>query len=376
MDEDDDMAIVRGRMEPAAHATQGAIDNIKLPMPVSMLLRVGLNMGGVSDYHFDEGLHPGWRKDGRLVRYEQLEPSTREDLRELVVAVKGNPDGHGDALLRTNGELFRINYDQAYEGLSVVMRHVRSNSLKLADLGVPDKAAEIIRGLNGLFTLNGKAGKGKSTTMNAFIDMLNDDGEGLSITILGDPIEYFHQNRSARIRHREFGKHFESWENQLESILRQDPDVICLTEVRNFETMKMALTAADTGHLVITTFHAPSAPAAVARCLEMAPRTARDHQLALLTQAWRGSLWQTLLPRVGGGRVAGYELLVNTTAVCTCIREDRYKQLEDEMFRGSTEGMVNLDSSLQQLFERNEISRDTALKAARNPDQLEPLIPL
>lgn len=347
--------------------------NPPLTYPVEMLLKIGIR-AGVSDYHLDAGRVPAWRLDGRLTIQQQMPVVTAEDLESILKAAACDPAGAGDASVELQGELFRISYGHTRTGNNVVMRHILKRCFTLEELQVPPAFVKLLEAREGLVLISGPAGAGKSRTLNGAINHLNGQEEGGTITILGDPIEFFHEDRYCRIRHREYGKDFTSWETMLEQTLRQDPDIIAITEMRDYATMKMALAAAETGHLVLGTLHNASAKDAITRILDACPENDQEQQRAIVGKAWRGVLAQQLVPRAVGGRVAAFELLINTIGVANLIRENRYRQIDDEILRGHQHGMVRMDESLKTLCEKSEITRETALKYAFNPATLQKIL--
>ncbi len=338
----------------------------QLTSAIAELLRSGVE-AGASDWHFDEGKKPAWRIEGRLMILNRAPELSTDDVQSLLRAATTDPGStEGDSTFCHANERFRVSYGETREGASVVLRHIRATHPTLGELSVPARFIDLLEAREGLVLVSGPTGSGKSTTLNAAIDHLNREPEGGTITVLGDPIEFYHRERFCRIRHREFGKDFTSWPRMLARTLRQDPDIICISELRDPETMGMALAAAETGHLVLGTLHNGTAKDAIGRILETCPESDRDQQRAMLTKSLRAVLAQQLVPTTAGPRVAAFELLVNTEGVSNLIRERRFKQIDDEILRGQQHGMVAMDDSLLRLCENAEITRSTALHHARN----------
>lgn len=336
---------------------------------VGRLLESGLAIGA-SDWHLDEGKKPAWRVHGRLAILGAEPPLAGDDVQGVIAATGALNQSDGDCAFRHRGELFRVSFGGTREGRSAVLRHVPAVHPSLGALGVPPRFIEMVEKREGLLLITGPTGCGKSTTLHAAIAHLNERSEGGVITILGDPIEFYHQERHCRISHREFGKDFDSWPRMLARTLRQDPDVICVSELRDADTIMMALAAAETGHLVLSTLHNGTAKDAVGRMLEASPDTEREQNCAMLTKSLRGVLAQQLVPTLDGRRVAAFELLVNTEGVANLVREKRFRQIDDEILRGRQHGMQSMDESLLQLVQGGRIGRDAAVQHARNPAAL------
>lgn len=337
---------------------------------VDQLLQSGLS-AGASDWHLDEGKQPAWRVEGQFTILRSSPVLTGEDLRAVIDAIGTGTARTADGTFRHHGHLFRISFGPTRDGLSAVLRHVDATLPTLDELQTPKRYVQLLDEREGLLLLSGPTGCGKSTTLHASIAYLNGRAQGGTITILGDPIEYYHVDQECRIRHREFGRDFTSWPEVLAGTLRQDPDVICVSELRDAATMRLALAAAETGHLVLGTLHNGSAKDAVGRIVESSPEQDWDQQRALFSKAMRGVLAQQLIPTPSGRRVAAFELLVNTEGVSNLIRDCRFKQIDDEILRGHQHGMIAMDDSLARLVETGRITKSVALKHARYPAALE-----
>ena len=326
---------------------------------IERLIDEGLRRGA-SDWHFDAGKRPAWRIDGQLTLLGQEPPLNVDEVGGLLEpSLRQGRSGDFAATFR--GEFFRGSYAGTREGPCVVLRHIARALPQLDDLGTPPRFAELLQGREGIVLITGSTGSGKSTTLNAAVAHLNQRAEGASVVILGDPIEYYHEEKTCRIRHLEYGRDFDDWSDVLKRTLRQDPDIICLTELRDAATMTGALCAADTGHLVIATMHNHSAKDAISRIIETCAESDRDLQRALLAKALRGILSQRLVASVNGGRVAAFELLVNTEGISNLIRESRFKQIDDEIVRGRQHGMVTMNESLTALAADGKIARQVGM---------------
>ena len=235
----------------------------------------------------------------------------------------------------------------------------------MQDLNLPPSLAEFTRKPKGLILVTGPTGSGKSTTLAAMIDFLNSDFEGHILTI-EDPIEFVHQSKKCLINQREIGPHTKSFATALKAALREDPDVILVGEMRDLETIQLALTAAETGHLVFGTLHTSSAPKTVDRIIDVFPPAQQAQIRAMLSESIEAIITQTLVPKIGGGRAAALEVMTGSTAVRNLVREGKIHQIPGVMQTSQNVGMRTMDMALIELFQKGVISRETAIEASGN----------
>jgi twitching motility protein PilT len=232
---------------------------------------------------------------------------------------------------------------------------------------MPPILADIARKEKGLVLVTGPTGSGKSTTLAAMIDMINTEYEGHILTV-EDPIEFVHRSKKCLVNQREVGPHTLSFNNALRAALREDPDIILVGEMRDLETIQLALTAAETGHLVFGTLHTSSAPKTVDRIIDVFPPNQQAQVRAMLSESIQAIITQTLCKKVGGGRVAGLEILMGTVAVRNLIREGKIHQIPSVMQISQNVGMQTLEMHLSELVDQNLITRETAMEKSGNPD--------
>jgi twitching motility protein PilT len=256
-------------------------------------------------------------------------------------------------------------------GLGCVCRAIPSKALTLDQLAVPDAIRNLCKVNNGLILVTGKTGSGKSTTLAAMIDDMNARLKGHILTI-EDPIEFVHQRKNCLVSQREIGTHSPSFSEALHSALREDPDVILVGELRDYETMSIAVTAAEMGILVMGTLHTNGAAPTVDRIVNAFPADKQSHVRAMLSTSLRGVISQQLIPKAGKpGRVAAHEILVNTPAVANLIRQGKLDQLENAMQSGAAHGMRLMDSAIQEQLEKGLITGRSAYLKAINKARFE-----
>ena len=260
---------------------------------------------------------------------------------------------------------FRVNAFVQNRGAGVVMRTIPSKVLTLEELGAPKIFKEISEQPRGIVLVTGPTGSGKSTTLAAMINYINEKDYSHILTI-EDPIEFVHQSKKALINQREVHRDTHSFNNALRSALREDPDVILVGEMRDLETIRLALTGAETGHLVFGTLHTSSAAKTIDRIVDVFPAAEKDMVRSMLSESLRAVISQTLLKKVGGGRVAAHEIMIGTPAIRNLIRENKIAQMYSAIQTGQSMGMQTLDQNLKELLARNVITRDAARTAAMN----------
>lgn len=264
---------------------------------------------------------------------------------------------------------FRVNAFNQNRGAAAVFRTIPSKVLTLEDLDAPSIFKKISEKPRGLVLVTGPTGSGKSTTMAAMIDYKNESEHGHILTI-EDPIEFVHQSKKSLINQREVHRDTQGFDAALRSALREDPDTILVGEMRDLETIRLALTAAETGHLVFGTLHTTSAPKTIDRIVDVFPAAEKDMVRSMISSSLQAIISQTLLKRAQGGRVAAHEILIGTNAVRSMIKENKIAQMKSALQTGASDGMQTMDQSLQKLMTLGHISRDVAMKKADNPKAL------
>lgn len=260
---------------------------------------------------------------------------------------------------------FRVNAYVQNRGAGVVMRTIPSKVLTLEELSAPKIFKEISEQPRGIVLVTGPTGSGKSTTLAAMINYINEKDYSHILTI-EDPIEFVHQSKKALINQREVHRDTHSFNNALRSALREDPDVILVGEMRDLETIRLALTGAETGHLVFGTLHTSSAAKTIDRIVDVFPAAEKEMVRSMLSESLRAVISQTLLKKVGGGRVAAHEIMIGTPAIRNLIREGKIAQMYSAIQTGQAMGMQTLDQNLKDLLARNVITREAARNAAMN----------
>jgi twitching motility protein PilT len=354
------------------HTARTASGNASAPGPkrVDEYLKEVLTKGG-SDLHFIAGEPPRIRLHGELqpLRNDLLEPQLVEELlREIMPRLATQrleeKNGADFAHIIPGISRFRVNIMRQLNGLGAVFRAIPSKAKSLDDLKMPDAVRNLCKLNSGLILVTGKTGSGKSTTLAAMIDDINTRMKGHIVTI-EDPIEFVHQRKNCLISQREIGLHTASFANALHSALREDPDVILVGEMRDYETISIAVTAAEMGILVMGTLHTNGAAPTVDRVINSFPADKQAQVRAMLSTSLRGVVSQQLIPTKGKpGRVAAMEIMVNTPAIANLIRQGKIDQLENTIQSGGAMGMRTMDSAIQELFDKAFISgRNAYLKA-------------
>ena len=334
-----------------------------------------------SDLHVVVGIPPTIRVHGELkmLYQERLSPVQARDFVYSVMTPAQRERFEKNlelnfSLTLPSGDRFRGNVYIARGNVEGAFRLIALKPHTLQELGVPRVAQELSRRSSGLVLLTGPAGQGKTTTMAAIIDFINQERRCRIITI-EDPTEYLHQNANSIVIQREVGGDTKSFNTALIHSLRQDPDVICIGEMRDLETISTALTAAETGHLVLATLHTPEEPQCIDRIVDVFPPMQQDQVRVQLSSVLEGVIAHRLLARVDAqGRVLVAEVLVSNAAVRSLIRDNRTDQLYTVMETGSAEGMVSRDRALRDLVQRKVIKAEVALLYARHPQHLKAVL--
>ena len=322
-----------------------------------------------SDLHFIAGDPARIRQYGDLMtlRPDRLEPNFVHDaLYEIMpkTAVERFEEKEGADFAYNLGDRarFRVNVMRQLNGMGAVFRAIPSKAFTMDELKLPDSVRQMARANQGLILVTGKTGSGKSTTLAAMIDDINSRVKGHILTI-EDPIEFVHQRKSCLISQREIGVHSQSFAHALHSALREDPDIILVGELRDLETMSIAVTAAEMGILVMGTLHTNGAAQTVDRMVNVFPADKQSHVRTMLSTSLRGVVSQQLLQRADKqGRVAALEILVNTPAASNLIRQGKLDQLENTMQAGGAFGMRTMDTAIQQLLDSRQITGKEAYK--------------
>nr|WP_298413807.1 type IV pilus twitching motility protein PilT [uncultured Halomonas sp.] len=325
-----------------------------------------------SDLHLSAGLPPMIRVDGDIRRLNVAALEDRE-IRSLVYDIMGDVQRRDfEESLETDFSFevpgvsrFRVNVFNHGRGVGAVFRVVPSEVLSMEALGLGDVFRRLASLPRGLVLVTGPTGSGKSTTLAAMVDHINDTRYDHILTI-EDPVEFVHVSKRCLINQREVHRDTRGFSEALRSALREDPDVILLGEMRDLETIRLALTAAETGHLVFGTLHTTSAAKTVDRIIDIFPGDEKAMVRSMLSESLQGVIAQTLLKRQGGGRVAAHEILVANSAVRNLIREDKVAQIYSAIQTGGGQGMQTLDASLARLVSENLVTRQEAQARAKS----------
>ncbi len=334
-------------------------------MDIAQLLMFGVKEGA-SDCHLSAGEPPMLRINGDLKRVD-LPALTMEDVHAMVYDMmndgqrKAFEEHHESDFSVDMGEIarFRVNVFLQHRGLGAVFRTIPTSIVPLEQLGLPPIVRQVCDKEKGLILITGPTGSGKSTTLAGMIDHLNNTFEGHIITI-EDPIEFVHKTKKCLINQRELGVHTGSFENALRAALREDPDVILVGEMRDLETIRLALTAAETGHLVFGTLHTSSAPKSVDRIIDSFPPNQQAQVRTMLAESLEGVFTQTLVKKRTTGRVPAVEIMLGSTAVRNLIRENKLHQIPGVMQASQRDGMQTLDMALIDLATRGVITKGEA----------------
>ena len=331
-----------------------------------------------SDLHFLAGDPARVRQYGELkalapelLAAETVKTTLYEIMPKLAVERFEAKDGTDFAYAIPGVARFRVNVMRQLNGMGAVFRAIPSKARTAEELKLPQAVMDLCKINSGLILVTGKTGSGKSTTLAAMIDDINTREKGHILTI-EDPIEFVHLRKNCLISQREIGVHAATFSSALLSALREDPDVILVGELRDLETMSIAVTAAEMGILVMATLHTNGAAATVDRLVNAFPADKQPHVRTMLSTSLRGVVSQQLIPKTDKkGRVAALEILINTPAVSNLIRQGKMDQLENAMQSGSATGMLLMDMAIQALFDSKQISGQEAYKKAINKAKFE-----
>jgi twitching motility protein PilT len=343
-------------------------------MDITQLLAFSVK-NKASDLHLSAGLPPMIRVHGD-VRRINVDPMTHKQVHAMVYDIMNDTQRkqYEDSLecdfsFEVQGlARFRVNAFHQNRGAASVFRTIPSKILTLASLNCPPIFADLALKPRGLVLVTGPTGSGKSTTLAAIVDHLNESHYGHILT-LEDPIEFVHESKKCLINQREVGPHTLSFSNALRAALREDPDAILVGELRDLETIRLALTAAETGHLVFGTLHTSSAAKTIDRVVDVFPAAEKDMIRAMLSESMQAIISQTLCKtKDGSGRVAAHEIMLGTAAIRNLIRENKIAQMYSSIQTGQNLGMQTLDQCLADLVRRNLISAAEARVKAKFPD--------
>ncbi|MCR9116282.1 MAG: type IV pilus twitching motility protein PilT [bacterium] len=331
---------------------------------------------GASDIHITTGQPPVFRLHGRM---RQLETKVLES-EDTVSLMKSISPDRCQRELAENGSSdfgfafgdmarFRVSVFKQRGDIAMVLRQIPTDMLTPEQLGLPDVIVKLVHRPRGLFLVTGPTGSGKSTTLASLVNHINETIDHHIITI-EDPIEFYHYHKKSTVNQREVGVDVPSFAEAIRRALRQDPDVILVGEMRDLETIESAISAAETGHVVFGTLHTNSAQGTINRIIDAFPANQQEQIRTQLSTAVIGVLAQTLLPKISGGRVAAYEILVVTNSIANLIRENKTFRINSAIQTGAKFGMQLLDDHLFRLWRDQVVSMEEALGKAHQPDEL------
>jgi len=342
-------------------------------MDIAELLTFSVK-NGASDLHLSAGLPPMIRVDGdmRKVNVPALDHKTVHGLVYDIMNDKQRKDFEEFFETDFSFEIpelarFRVNAFNHNRGAGAVFRTIPSEILSLEDLGTPQIFKDIADTPRGLVLVTGPTGSGKSTTLAAMVDYINAKLYAHILTI-EDPIEFVHQSKKCLVNQREVHRDTLGFNEALRSALREDPDIILVGEMRDLETIRLALTAAETGHLVFGTLHTTSAAKTIDRVIDVFPAAEKTMVRSMLSESLRAVIAQTLMKKVGGGRIAAWEIMIGTPAIRNLIREDKVAQMYSAIQTGNAVGMTTLDQYLQDILSKGLITKQDARVKAVNKD--------
>lgn len=333
-----------------------------------------------SDLHISAGSKPIVRIDGDLVEVPNYPVIDQDEAKRLIYSVMNKDEQEifesslevDFAVIKPELAGFRVNAFHHMNGDSAVFRVISNHIPSLESLNAPPIFKQLLELSSGLILLTGPTGSGKSTTLAAMIDYINQTQANHIITI-EDPIEYLHTSKKSLVQQRQLYRDTASFSSALRASLREDPDVILIGEMRDLETIRLALTAAETGHLVLGTLHTSSAPRAISRMIDVFPAGEKNIIRNLISQSLQAVICQTLLKKIGGGRVAAFEVMLGTPAVRNLIREDKTAQMYTVIQTSSQLGMVTMDQAFKELVDKKITSVDAAQQSGYKRELFEKL---
>ncbi len=344
-------------------------------MDIAQLLAFGVKQGA-SDLHLSAGLPPMIRVDGdiRRINVPEMDHKQVHDMIYDIMSDKQRKDYEEFFETDFSFEIpglarFRVNAFNHNRGAGGVFRTIPSNILSLEDLNAPKIFQDISEYPRGIVLVTGPTGSGKSTTLAAMVDYKNDSEYGHILTV-EDPIEFVHESKKCLVNQREVHRDTLGFNEALRSALREDPDTILVGEMRDLETIRLALSAAETGHLVFGTLHTSSAAKTIDRIVDVFPAAEKAMVRSMLSESLKAVISQTLMKKIGGGRVAAHEIMIGTPAIRNLIREDKVAQMYSAIQTGQNIGMQTLDQNLKALLAQGVVSKDEAKRKAAHPDTL------
>jgi twitching motility protein PilT len=343
-------------------------------MDISELLTFSVK-SNASDLHLSAGLPPMIRVDGDIRRIN-IPALEHKEVHSLIYDIMNDKQRRDyEEFLETDFSFalpgvarFRVNAFNQERGAAAVFRTIPSEILSLEQLKAPRFFEEVCKKPRGLILVTGPTGSGKSTTLAAMINHINNT-EYAHILTVEDPIEFVHESKKCLINQREVHRDTLGFNEALRSALREDPDIILVGEMRDLETIRLALTAAETGHLVFGTLHTTSAAKTIDRIIDVFPAAEKDMIRSMLSESLQAVISQTLLKKIGGGRIAAHEIMIGTAAIRNLIREAKVAQMYSAIQTGRKEGMQTLDQNLKELVDQGLITSKTAMAKAVNKSQ-------
>jgi twitching motility protein PilT len=344
-------------------------------MDITQLLSFAVK-NGASDLHISAGMPPLIRIDGDMRRVN-VPAMDHTEVQALIYDIMNDRQRKDyEEFLETDFSFdlkglarFRVNAFVQDRGAAAAFRTIPSKVLTLEDLGCPRVFEKIADYPRGIVLVTGPTGSGKSTTLAAMVDHKNKTDYGHILTI-EDPIEFVHESKNCLVNQREVHRDTHGFSEALRSALREDPDTILVGELRDLETIRLALTAAETGHLVFGTLHTSSAAKTIDRVVDVFPGSEKDMVRAMLSESLRAVISQTLLKRIGGGRIAAYEIMLGTPAIRNLIRENKVAQMYSAIQTSAGVGMQTLDQCLRDMVAEGTITRQDAQRRAVNPESI------
>jgi len=345
-------------------------------MVIDELFKIAVEKNA-SDLHLVANLPPILRIDGELTEIKSKPVLSPEDTKKLVFSIinerqqeKFTAEREMDFSYEIKGvSRFRVNIHWERDNVGMVARVISSKIPTMEEVMMPEVVYDLCRLKQGMILLTGPTGCGKSTSLAAMIDLINNERR-CHIVTLEDPIEFLFVSKKSVVKQRQLGTDFLSFAQALKRVVRQDPNVIMVGEMRDLETIAAAITLAETGHLVIATLHTYNASQTIDRIIDVFPPHQQTQVRLQLSLFLRGIISQNLLPKMRGGRIAAREILINSPAISNLIRENKIAQIKTVIQTSVQEGMFTMDQSIRELFERGMISEDVAIAHMVNPEML------